>query len=97
MKRIFDIVFAIILLVLLFCPSILIAIAIKLTSKGKILYWSDRVGENNNIFKIDEKKLENTILKNDKKMKTLNNFDKVEDFEKLKNFRELVRGGALKI
>ena len=52
MKRIFDIVFAIILLVLLFCPSILIAIAIKLTSKGKILYWSDRVGENNNIFKM---------------------------------------------
>jgi len=52
MKRLFDIVFSIILFVLFIFPSIVIAIAIKLTSKGKILYWSDRVGENNNIFKM---------------------------------------------
>lgn len=52
MKRIFDIVFAVILLVLLFCPSILIAIAIKMTSNGKIIYWSDRIGKNNDIFKM---------------------------------------------
>ena len=52
MKRLFDIVFSIILFVLFIFPSIVIAIAIKLTSKGKILYWSDRVGKNNNIFKM---------------------------------------------
>lgn len=31
---------------------ILIAIAIRLSSKGKILYWSDRIGINNRIFKM---------------------------------------------
>ena len=29
-----------------------IAITIRLTSKGQILYWSDRVGKNNRIFKM---------------------------------------------
>ena len=52
MKRLFDIVLSVILFVLLICPSIAIAVAIKLTSKGKILYWSDRVGKNNHIFRM---------------------------------------------
>jgi O-antigen biosynthesis protein WbqP len=33
-------------------PMIFIAIIIKLTSKGPIIYWSDRVGINNTIFKM---------------------------------------------
>jgi len=52
MKRIFDFLFSVFLIIGLLIPSIIIAIAIKITSTGKILYWSDRVGKNNIIFKM---------------------------------------------
>jgi O-antigen biosynthesis protein WbqP len=52
MKRLFDIVFSIVLLVILLIPMILIAIAVKASSGGKILYWSDRVGRDNIVFKM---------------------------------------------
>jgi O-antigen biosynthesis protein WbqP len=52
MKRLFDLVMGVILLVLLAMPMLLVAIAIRLTSKGPILYWSDRVGKDNAIFKM---------------------------------------------
>ena len=52
MKRIFDLLLSVSILVLLVVPMLLIAIAIRLTSKGSALYWSDRVGENNKIFRM---------------------------------------------
>jgi len=52
MKRIFDLLVGITILVLLAVPMLLIAIAIRLTSKGVTLYSSDRVGKNNTIFKM---------------------------------------------
>ena len=52
MKRLFDLSFSIALLLLLIVPMLLIAIAIRLTSKGPALYWSERVGRNNKIFKM---------------------------------------------
>lgn len=52
MKRLFDILFSIVLLVILLTPMILIAIAVKVSSEGNILYWSDRVGKDNIIFRM---------------------------------------------
>ena len=52
MKRAFDLFFGVILLLSLVIIMLLTAIAIRLTSKGSALYWSDRVGKNNNIFKM---------------------------------------------
>ncbi len=52
MKRFFDITLAIILLFILFIPFLIIGIVVKLSSKGPILYWSDRIGKNNVIFKM---------------------------------------------
>ena len=52
MKRIFDILFAVISLALLLIPMLLIAIVIRLTSKGPSIYWSDRIGKDNEIFKM---------------------------------------------
>jgi len=52
MKRIFDLYTGIALLVLLIVPMLLITAAIRLSSKGPALYWSDRVGINNKIFKM---------------------------------------------
>ncbi len=51
MKRVTDISIALIALVLLFVPLLVIAIFVKLT-QGPILYWSDRIGKNNCIFKM---------------------------------------------
>jgi len=52
MKRIFDLLISFLALVLLLPISIIIAAAIKLTSPGSVLYWSDRVGKNNTVFKM---------------------------------------------
>jgi len=49
-KRIFDLVIAIPTGILLIVPMILVALCIKMNSKGPMLYWSDRVGLENHIF-----------------------------------------------
>lgn len=52
MKRIFDITAALFLLVPLSLPMFLLALLVKLTSRGPALHWSDRVGLDNQIFKM---------------------------------------------
>ncbi len=52
MKRLFDFFLALIASVVLFLPVMLVFLAVKLTSKGPSLYWSDRVGINNAIFRM---------------------------------------------
>jgi O-antigen biosynthesis protein WbqP len=51
-KRTFDLVLGLFLLPTLSIPMTVIAVAVKLTSKGSILYWSDRVGRDNRIFRM---------------------------------------------
>ncbi len=51
-KRIFDLLLGLLVVVVLILPIALIAILVRLTSKGPILYWSDRVGKNNKIFRM---------------------------------------------
>ena len=50
LKRIFDIVFAVVVLLIFALPTVLIAVAIRLTCPGPVIYWSDRVGRNNRVF-----------------------------------------------
>ena len=50
MKRFFDIFLAIMIGVPLLVPMLLIAITVRLTSKGPALYWSWRVGVDNSFF-----------------------------------------------
>ena len=52
LKRAFDLVLGTAALVILAVPLIIIAIAVKLTSPGPVLYWSDRVGVRNSIFRM---------------------------------------------
>ncbi|MBL1353047.1 MAG: sugar transferase [Zetaproteobacteria bacterium] len=52
MKRLFDFILACLAAMILMVPIVLIAIAVRLTSKGSALYWSDRVGQNNKLFKM---------------------------------------------
>ena len=52
MKRIFDFVLAVAVAALFLVPILLVALAIKFTSTGPVLYWSDRIGQYNRIFKM---------------------------------------------
>jgi len=51
-KRLFDVVVALVCLPLLGVPIILTALAVKLSSPGPVLYWSDRVGRHNRLFRM---------------------------------------------
>lgn len=52
MKRLFDLILALCVAVILALPVALVALAVRLTSRGPVLYWSNRVGRNNTIFKM---------------------------------------------
>jgi O-antigen biosynthesis protein WbqP len=52
MKRLFDLILAVIAAVVLLAPFFLVWLAVHLTSRGPALYWSARVGRDNAIFKM---------------------------------------------
>lgn len=51
-KRLFDFILALFVMLFFLLPVLLIAFAVRVTSTGPILYWSDRVGRYNKIFKM---------------------------------------------
>ena len=51
-KRTFDLLLGLLASLVLLLPVLLVALAVRLTSKGPALYWSDRVGRDNTIFKM---------------------------------------------
>ena len=52
MKRLFDLLLALLAAMFLLIPIAAVAVAVRLTSSGPALYWSDRVGRHNRIFKM---------------------------------------------
>lgn len=52
LKRSFDLVFALVLLLLLAVPMLVIAIIVKLSSKGPVLYYQQRLGLNGKAFNV---------------------------------------------
>ena len=50
MKRLFDLILASLAGLVLLLPLVGVALLVRLTSTGPVLYWSDRVGRNNRIF-----------------------------------------------
>ena len=51
-KRLFDLVLAALASLILIIPCAVVAVMVRITSPGPILYWSDRVGRGNSIFKM---------------------------------------------
>ncbi len=51
-KRLFDLFLGITALFVLIVPLLVVALAVKITSPGPVLYWSDRVGIHNKIFRM---------------------------------------------
>lgn len=52
MKRLFDLFLGLMATVMLLAPLVVVAVLVRLTSPGPALYWSDRVGRDNKIFKM---------------------------------------------
>lgn len=52
MKRSFDLLLCVVLGLLIALPCALVVVAVRVTSKGPILFWSDRVGRNNVVFRM---------------------------------------------
>src|SRR6266581_2571235 len=52
MKRLFDWILSALLLAFFSLPMLLVAVLVKLTSRGPVFYWSDRVGRHNTIFRM---------------------------------------------
>jgi len=78
MKRLFDLFLAINAAIVLLVPIFVVAILVRATSKGPVLYWSDRVGIDNAIFKmpkfrsmkVDTPAVATHLLKNPKSVLT---------------------------
>lgn len=52
MKRLFDLLLALCAILVLLLPFIIVALLVKATSSGPALYWSDRVGRHNRLFRM---------------------------------------------
>mgnify|MGYP006173872255 CR=1 FL=1 len=52
MKRLVDLLLVLIASMILIIPIFLVAVAVRLTSNGPVLFWSDRVGCGNLVFKM---------------------------------------------
>lgn len=52
LKRSFDLLFSVIAAFVLAAPVIVVALMVRITSSGSALYWSDRLGQHNKIFKM---------------------------------------------
>ncbi|MCI5207383.1 MAG: sugar transferase [Candidatus Electrothrix sp. ATG2] len=50
MNRALDFLISLLAILLLSVPMLIIAVLVKLTSKGPVFYWSERVGQHNHIF-----------------------------------------------
>ena len=46
MKRLIDLTLTLVAALLLLLPALMVSVLVKLTSKGPVLYWSDRVWMN---------------------------------------------------
>jgi O-antigen biosynthesis protein WbqP len=101
MKRVFDFIFALLLLVILFVPMLIVAITIKLSSLGPAIYWSDRMGKNNQIFsmpkfrtmRIDTPAVATHLLQNvERYLVPLGSFLRKTSLDELPQLWSIIRG-----
>ncbi len=79
LKRIIDFLMALSILILFLIPMILIAVAIKIDSKGPVIFKQDRTGKNGKIFKMY--KFRSMVAEND-----VHNFKEKDKYTKVGKF-----------
>ncbi len=75
-KRLFDIIFSAIGLLLLSFPILIFGILIKIISRGPVLHWSNRIGKNNHYFKMAKLR----TMKNGSPLLSSNHFKEAEKY-----------------
>jgi undecaprenyl-phosphate galactose phosphotransferase len=90
LKRIFDLIVSVILLPFLIIVMFIIAVIIKLDSKGSVFYVSKRLGQNGKLFNFlkfrtmyenNDKLLEDYLSKNEKARLEWERYKKLKDFD----------------
>tara|TARA_R110001583_G_C5671425_1_gene411179 strand:- start:4328 stop:4888 length:561 start_codon:yes stop_codon:yes gene_type:complete len=101
MKRVLDLLLAFVAMLALLLPIIIVTVLVKLTSKGPALYWSDRVGKNNTIFKmpkfrsmkVDTPAVATHLLKDPKSVLTpIGNFLRKSSLDELPQLWSIIKG-----
>lgn len=101
MKRFFDIFFAILLIMVFFIPMSFISITILITSRGPLIYWSQRNGINDKIFsmpkfrsmKIETPELATHLMKNPEKfISPIGSFLRKSSFDELPQLFSIIKG-----
>jgi O-antigen biosynthesis protein WbqP len=101
MKRLVDLMLALVAMLFLLLPIIMVAVLVKLTSKGPAVYWSDRVGKNNTIFrmpkfrsmKVDTPAVATHLLADPKRVLTpIGNFLRKSSLDELPQLWSIIKG-----
>lgn len=101
MKRLFDLVVASIVGLLLLPLILMVALLVKISSRGPVFYWSDRVGKNNVIFKmpkfrsmnVDTPAVATHLLHNPKSALTpVGNFLRKSSLDELPQLWSIIKG-----
>ncbi len=101
MKRLFDFVMALSALVVLSPTFLVMTLAVRLTSPGPVLYWSDRVGRQNRVFsmpkfrsmRIDTPALATHLLQNpDQWLTPIGSFLRKSSLDELPQLWSILKG-----
>jgi O-antigen biosynthesis protein WbqP len=101
MKRCFDLALVLIAAIVFIIPLLVTALLVKLTSPGPVLYWSDRVGKNNHLFrmpkfrsmKIDTPEVATHLLANPESMLTpVGDFIRKSSLDELPQLWSILKG-----
>ena len=101
MKRVFDLVVALGAVFFLALPILIVALSVRLSSPGPALYWSDRVGRRNTIFKmpkfrsmrIDTPAVATHLLQNpDRWLTPIGSFLRKSSLDELPQLWSIIRG-----
>lgn len=100
-KRLFDLTLALTASIILIIPITLTALAVRLTSKGPVLYWSNRVGKDNHLFempkfrsmKVDTPAVATHLLKNpDSLLTPIGSFLRKSSLDELPQLWSILKG-----
>lgn len=100
-KRLFDLFLALTASIILIIPITLTALAVRLTSKGPVLYWSSRVGKDNHLFqmpkfrsmKVDTPAVATHLLKNpDSLLTPIGSFLRKSSLDELPQLWSILKG-----